>query len=62
MAELGALCAALFPVLFDHELPHRPARAEAAAAMAAVSSAPSLYFHGPGGEFLDFAPAGQRRP
>ncbi len=30
--------------------------------MAAGSSAPDLYFHGPGGEFLDFAPAGQHRP
>ena len=53
--------AALFPGLVDHGLPHRPARAEAAP-MAAVSSAPGLYFHGPGGEFLDFAPAGQRCP
>ena len=62
VAGLGALfVAALFPGLFDHGLPHRPARAEAAP-MAAVSSAPGLYFHGPGGEFLDFAPAGQRRP
>ena len=62
-AGLGALfAAALFPGLvdLDHGLPHRPARAEAAP-MAAVSSAPGLYFHGPGGEFLDFAPAGQRR-
>ena len=62
VAGLGALfAAALSPGLFDHGLPHRPARAEAAP-MAAVPSAPSLRFHGPGGEFLDFAPAGQRRP
>ena len=61
-AGLGALfAAALFPGLVDHGLPHRPARGEAAP-MAAVSSAPGLYFHGPGGEFLDFAPAGQHRP
>ena len=53
--------AALFPGLVDHGLPHRPARAEAAAPMAA-SPAPGLYFHGPGGEFLDFTPAGPRRP
>jgi hypothetical protein len=63
VAALGALfAAALFSVLFDHGLPHRPARAEAAAPIAAVSSAPSLYFHGPGGEFLDFAPAGSATP
>jgi hypothetical protein len=62
VAALGVLFAAALPGLFDHGLPHRPARAEAAAPMAAVSSAPSLYFHGSGGEFLDFAPAGQRRP
>ena len=61
-AGLGALfAAALFPGLVDHGLPHRPARAEATS-MAAVSPASSLYFHGPGGEFLDFAPAGQHRP
>ncbi len=61
VAGLGALFAvALFPGLLGHGLPHRPARAEAAP-MAAVSSAPSLYFHGPAGELLDFAPAGQRR-
>jgi hypothetical protein len=62
VAGLGALfTAALFLGLSGHGLPHRPARAEAPP-MAAVPSAPSLYFHGAGGEFLDFAPAGQRRP
>lgn len=62
VAGLGALvAAALFLELFDHGLPHRSARG-AAAPMAAVSSAPSLYFHGPGGDLLDFTPAGQRRP
>ena len=30
--------------------------------MAAASSAPGLYFHGPEGALLDFAPAGPRRP
>ena len=61
VAGLGALfAAALFPGLFDHGLPHRPARAEAAPMAAAA--APGLYFHGPGGEFLDFAPAGQHHP
>ena len=60
-AGLGALfAAALFPGLVDHGLPHRPARAEAAPMAAAA--APGLYFHGPGGEFLDFAPAGQHHP
>ena len=59
VAGLGALfVAALFPGLFDHGLPHRPARAEAAP----MAAAPGLYFHGPGGEFLDFAPAGQHHP
>ena len=61
-AGLGALfAAALFPGLFDHGLPHRPARTEAAPMAAAASPAPGLYFHGPGGDLLDFAPAGQRR-
>lgn len=61
VAGVGVLvAAALFIGLFDHGLPHRPARAEAAP-MAAVSSAPGLYFHGPGGNLLDFAPAGQHR-
>jgi len=56
-AGLGALFAtALFPGLVDHAPPHWPAR------MAAASSAPGLYFHGPEGELLDFAPAGRRRP
>lgn len=62
-AGLGALAAAaLFPGLFDHGPPHRSARAEAAPMTAAPSAAPSLYFHGPGDDLLDFAPAGQRRP
>ena len=61
-AGLGALfAAALFPGLVDHRPPHRPARTEAVP-MAAASSAPGLYFHGPEGELLDFAPAGPRRP
>jgi hypothetical protein len=61
-AGLGALfAAALFPGLVDHAPPHWPARMEAAP-MAAASSAPGLYFHGPEGELLDFAPAGRRRP
>ena len=55
VAGLGALFAALFLGLFDHGLPPKPARAEAASA----PSAPGLCFHGPGGELLDFAPAGQ---
>ncbi len=60
VAGLGALfAAALFPGPPGHWPPHGPARAEA---VAAGSSAPGLCFHGPGGEFLDFAPAGQRRP
>jgi hypothetical protein len=62
VAGLGALSAAvLFLGLSGHGLPHGPARAEAAP-MAAAASAPGLYFHGTGGELLDFAPAGQRRP
>ena len=54
--------AALFPGLVDHGPPHRPARTEAAPMAAAASPAPGLYFHGPGGDLLDFAPAGQHRP
>ncbi len=62
-AGLGALfAAALFLGLFDGGLPPRPARAEAAAAVAAAPSGPGLCFHGPGGEFLDLAPARQHRP
>ena len=62
VAGLGALLVvAPFLGLFGHGLPHKPAWAEAPP-MAAVSSAPGLCFHGPGGELLDFAPAGQRRP
>jgi hypothetical protein len=56
----GALfAAALFLGLFDHGLPPKPTRAAAATA-AAMPSAPGLCFHGPGGELVDFAPAGQR--
>ncbi len=61
VAGLGALfAAALFLGLLDHGLPPRPARAEAASMAAAAPSAPGLCFQGPGGELLDFAPAGQR--
>ena len=60
----GLLAAALFSGLFDGGLP-RPARAEEAAVAAAGGPAarppaPCLCFHGPGGELLDFAPAGGR--
>ena len=62
VAGLGALfAAALFLGLFDHGLPPKPARAEAAVAMA-PPPAPGLCFNGPGGELLDFAPAGRRCP
>ena len=62
MAGLGALfAAALFLGLFDHGLPPKPARAEASV-LTAAPSAPGLCFHGPGGELLGFAPAGQRCP
>jgi hypothetical protein len=54
----GILAAALFLGAFDGGLP-RPVHAEAAALAAAAPSAPGLCFNGPGGEFLDFAPAGQ---
>ena len=58
---LGALfAAALFLGLFDHGLPPKPARAEAAPMAAPL--VPGLCFHGPGGELLDLAPAGQRCP
>ena len=52
----GLVAAALFLGVFDGGLP-RPVHAEAA--LAAAPSAPGLCFHGPGGELLDFAPAGQ---
>ena len=62
VSGLGALiAAALLLGLLEHGLPPRPARAEAAVTMAAPS-APGLCFQGPGGELLDFAPAGQRCP
>ena len=55
----GVLAAALFLGVFDGGLP-RPVHAEAAlAATAAAPSAPGLCVQGPGGELLDFAPAGQ---
>ena len=53
----GVLAAALFLGVLDGGLP-RPVHAEAAL-VAAAPSAPGLCFHGPGGELLDFAPAGQ---
>ncbi len=52
----GVLAAALFLGVFDGGLP-RPVRAEVALA-AAAPSAPGLCFNGPGGELLDFSPAG----
>ncbi len=52
----GVLAAALFLGVFDGGLP-RPAQAEVA--LAAAPSAPGLCFNGPGGELLDFAPAGR---
>ena len=53
----GVLAAALFLGVFDGGLP-RPVHAEVALA-AVAPSAPGLCFNGPGGELLDFAPAGQ---
>ena len=55
----GVLAAALFLGVFDGGLP-RPVHAEAAL-VAAAPPAPGLCFHGPGGELLDFAPAGGGR-
>ncbi len=52
----GVLAAALFLGVFDGGLP-RPVHAEVAPA--AALSAPGLCFNGPGGELLDFAPAGR---
>ncbi len=58
----GALAAALFLGVYDGGLA-LPARAEVARAevapAAAAPSAPGLCFTGPGGELLDFAPAGR---
>ena len=51
----GVLAAMLFLGVFDGGLP-RPVHAEVALA---APSAPGLCFNGPGGELLDFAPAGQ---
>jgi hypothetical protein len=53
----GVLAAGLFLGVFDGGLP-RPAHAKAALA-AAAPAAPGLCFNGPGGELLDFAPAGR---
>ncbi len=53
----GVLAAALLLGVFDGGLP-RPVHAEAA--LAAAPSAPNLCFIGPGSEFLDVAPVGQR--
>jgi hypothetical protein len=64
----GVLAAAPFLEAFDGGLPPNPARAEAAAAVLASESGParppvpSLCFDGPGGEFLEFTPAGKRCP
>ncbi len=52
----GVLAVALFLGTFDGGLP-RPVHAEVA--LAAAPSAPSLCFHGPGGELPGFAPSGQ---
>ena len=52
----GVLAAALFLGVFDGGLP-RPVHAEVA--LVATPSVPGLCFNGPGGELLDFAPAGQ---
>ena len=53
----GVLAAMLFLGVFDGGLP-RPVHAEVALA-AAAPSASGLCFSAPGGELLDFAPAGQ---
>ncbi len=52
----GVLAAALFLGVFDGGLP-RPVHAEVA--LAATAAPPALCFNGPGGELLDFAPAGR---
>ena len=52
----GVLAATLLLGVFDGGLP-RPVHAEVA--LAAAPAAPGLCFDGPGGELLDFAPAGQ---
>ena len=61
----GLLAAALFLGVFDGGLP-KPARAEAAEAVVLAGGGgparppiPRLCFHGPGGELLDIASAGQ---
>ena len=52
----GVLAAALFLGVFDGGLP-RPVHAEVA--LAATAAPPALCFNGPGGELLNFAPAGR---
>ena len=52
----GVLATMLFLGVFDGGLP-RPVHAEVA--LLATPSVPGLCFNGPGGELLDFAPAGQ---
>ena len=54
----GVLASALFLGVFDGGLP-RPVHAEVVLAAPAAPPAPGLCFSGPGGELLDFAPAGQ---
>ncbi len=54
----GVLAAALFLGVFDGGLP-RHVHAEVALAAAAAPPAPGVCFNGPGGELLDFAPAGR---
>ena len=53
----GVLATALFLGTSEGGLP-RPVHAEAA--LATAPPAPGLCFNGPGGEFLDVAPVGQR--
>jgi hypothetical protein len=52
----GVLAAMLFLGVFGGGLP-RPVHAEVA--LLATPSVPGLCFNGPGGELLDFAPAGR---
>ncbi len=67
VAGLGALLTAtLFLGAFGGGLP-MPVRVEAALVLAgggapARPHVPGMCFHGPGGELLDLAPAGQRCP
>jgi hypothetical protein len=68
-AGIGALfAAALTSGALLHGAPPMPARVEAGAPVPAGGSgparpsAPRLCFHGPGGDLLDLAPAGQPCP